>query len=187
MQAEFENIFKQVAAGAAEREGVPVPASGAPKTTEEVNFQETIRKTLERMQTSGDQATAAASAEGTDDLMAEMLKQMGAGGLDGEGGEEEFSKMLMGMMEQLTTKEVLYEPMRELNEKFPDWMAKNRDKTSKEDLKRYDEQQTLAKQIVEKYEAPGYSDTNQQSRAQILDLMQKVSYQPEKNSSTPAC
>ena len=141
----------------------------------EASFQETIKRTMERMQASGEQATAAAAAEGTDDFLAEMLKQMQAGGLDGaEGNEEDFSKMLLGMMEQLTNKEILYEPMKELNEKFPDWLEKNRDKTSKEDLKRYEEQQGLVKQIVARFEEPSYTDSNTADREYIVDKMQKV-------------
>lgn len=126
------------------------------------------------MQASGDQATAAAAAEGSDDFMAELLKQMQAGGLDAEGSEEDFSKMLLGMMEQLTNKEILYEPMKELNEKFPGWLENNKDKTSKEDLKRYDEQQALVKEIVAKFEEPTYSDANPADREYIVDRMQKV-------------
>lgn len=174
MQAEFENIFKQIGA-AAEAEGASSTTPGSSKATEDVSFQETIRRTMERMQTSGDQATAAATAEGSDDFLAEMLKQMQTGDVDGAGGEEEFSKMLVGMMEQLTAKEILYEPMKELNDKFPEWMSKNKDKVPKEDLKRYEEQQILVKQIVDKFEEPTFSDSNPKDREQIVDLMQKVS------------
>lgn len=130
---------------------------------------------MERMQNSGDQATAAAAAEGSDDFLAELLKQMqGGGGLDGEGNEEEFSKMLMGMMEQLTNKEILYEPMKELNDKFPEWLVKNREKTPADELKRYEEQQTLVKEIVAKFEESTYSDANTADREYIVDRMQKV-------------
>ena len=131
---------------------------------------------MERMQASGEQATAAAAAEGTDDFLAEMLKQMGGGGaLDGAGeGNEEFSKMLLGMMEQLTNKEILYEPMKELDEKFPDWLLKNKGKTTKEDLKRYEEQQALVKEIVAKFEEKTYSDSKKEDREYIVERMQKV-------------
>lgn len=186
MQAQFESIFKELGAAASasaeqtsETPG-PLPpkpsGSSSSATTAEASFQETIRRTMERMQTSGDQATAAAAAEGTDDFMAELLKQMQSGGLDGEGGEEEFSKMLMGMMEQLTNKEILYEPMKELHEKFPEWMEKNREKVSKEDLERYEEQQTLVKEIVFKFEEATYSDSNAPDREYIVERMQKVSW-----------
>ncbi|KAI8299494.1 Peroxisomal biogenesis factor 19 [Colletotrichum sp. SAR11_59] len=153
MQAQFDDMFKQINAAAQE---------------------ETIRKTMERMQASGDQATAAAAESSTEDFLAEMMKQLGDGNMDGTGSEEEFSKMLMGMMEQLTNKEILYEPMKELNDKFPEWLEKNREKTPAEDLKRYEEQQALVKEIVAKFEEKTYADGNAADREYIVDRMQKM-------------
>lgn len=193
MQAQFEDIFKQMSAAAAE-EGPSQPSTSAatagpsgpsgPSGTNpaqpsadsgtEASFQETIRRTMERMQASGDQATAAATSGTDDDFMTEMLKQLSSGDLGGEGNEEEFSKMLMGMMEQLTNKDILYEPMKELDEKFPDWLAKNRDKTPAEDLKRYEEQQVIVRDIVARFEKSTYSDSNSADREFIVDKMQKV-------------
>ena len=83
--------------------------------------------------------------------------------------------MLLGMMEQLTHKEILYEPMRELHDKFPAWMAANRDKTPRADLDRFDEQQRLVAEIVDRFELPSYSDENAADREYIVDRMQKVS------------
>lgn len=189
MQAQFESIFKELGAAAAATTGASssggaAPGSGSAERPQasssggaDASFQDTIRRTMERMQTSGDQATAAAQNEGSDDFMAELLKQMQAGGL-GEGGvegsEEEFSKMLLGMMEQLTNKDILYEPMKELNDKFPEWMEKNKDTVSEEDRKRYELQQGFVKEIVAKFEESTYSDSNAADREYIVDRMQKV-------------
>jgi peroxin-19 len=140
----------------------------------EKNFQETIKKTMERMQNSGDAAGAAAASSSQDDMLAQMLASMGEGGFGGEGGDEDFSKILMGMMEQLTNREILYEPMKELNDKFPTWMAENKSKVEAEDLKRYEEQQVLVKEITERFERKGYSDDNAGDREYIVERMQKV-------------
>lgn len=191
MQAQFENIFKQMSEGTTQADGseqpaastsqAPEGASAASKPAEtpaaDASFQETIRRTMERMQNSGDQATAAAASGGEDDFMSEMLKQLSSGDFNAEGSEEEFSKMLMGMMEQLTNKEILYEPMKELNDKFPDWLEKNKATTPAEDLKRYEEQRTLVAEIVTKFEEHTYSDSNSADREYIVDRMQKVRLQ----------
>ena len=137
-------------------------------------FQETIRRTMERMQASREQATAAATSEDSEDILAQMLRDMQSGGLDGDGGDEDFSKMLMGMMEQLTNKEILYIPMKELNDKFPGWMSQNRESTKADDLKRYEEQQRLVGEIVERFERMSYSDENTKDRQFIVERMQKV-------------
>jgi peroxin-19 len=99
------------------------------------------------------------------------MKELQAGG---GGGEEDFNKMLMGMMSQLTNKEILYEPMKELHDKFPAWMEENRSSTGKEDLARYEEQHAMVKQIVERFERKGYSDDNDDDREYIVERMQKV-------------
>ncbi|KAG6205702.1 hypothetical protein E4U35_002403 [Claviceps purpurea] len=194
MQEQFEDLFKQMAAavGDSEEPGLTPKADGStPAATaasastesnplgasQDASFQETIRRTMERMQTSGEEATAAASAGSGDNFMAELLKQMGSGDLGdlgGEGSEEDFSKMLMGMMEQLTNKEILYEPIKELDDKFPEWFEKNRASTSPEDLKRFEEQRGLVREIVAKFEEASYSDDNPADREYIVDRMQKM-------------
>lgn len=139
------------------------------------SFQDTVRKTMERMQASGASADAAAASDAPsseEDMMAQLMKELQAGG---GGGEEDFNKMLMGMMSQLTNKEILYEPMRELYDKFPAWLEENRGKTDKEDLARYEEQHAMVKQIVERFEMKGYSDDNEDDREYIVERMQKVS------------
>ena len=197
MQAQFESMLKELGGAAAlgEAAGLGGPGATASKSNEptaeagpstakaepaaavpgtEESFQETIKKTMERMRESGDQATAAATSDNTDDLLAEMMKAMQAGGLDGEGGEEDFSKMLLGMMEQLTNKEILYEPMKELDDKFPDWMKKNAGEVNEADMKRYKEQQIYVREIVKRFESKTYKDENTADREYIVDRMQKV-------------
>jgi peroxin-19 len=188
MQAQLENILKELGGAAALGEAAGLggpgpstskdikeeagPAAGAPVTEE--SFQETIKKTMERMRESGDQATAATASDNTDDLLAEMMKAMQAGGLGGEDGEEDFSKILLGMMEQLTNKEILYEPMKELDDKFPAWMEKNAGKVDEADMKRYKEQQIYVREIVKRFELNAYKDENATDREYIVDRMQKV-------------
>lgn len=180
-QKQFEDIMKEMGdAVGADPSAAPKEGDSSESKTEtaakgEPSFQDSIRKTMERMQESGDSATAAAaSSSSQDDLLAQMLKEMEQGGFGGEGSDEDFSKVLMGMMEQLTNKEILYEPMKELNDKFPDWMEKNKDKVEKDDLKRYEEQQVLVKEITARFERQGYSDENAQDREYIVERMQKV-------------
>lgn len=183
MQAQFETLLKEFggpgalgeATGVASSSTATKAKSGAPSGPAEESFQETIKKTMERMQTSGQQATAAAAADDSGDILAELMKQMQGSGLEGEGSEEDFSKMLLGMMEQLTNKEILYEPMKELDDKFPEWMEQNKSKTSKDDLARYEEQRIVVHEIVAKFEERNYTDSNAADREYIVERMQKVS------------
>jgi peroxin-19 len=152
-------------------------AGSSAQQQQQESFQDTIRKTMERMQASGASASEAAAASSApssaeDDMMAQLMRELQAGG--GGGGEEDFNKMLMGMMAQLTNKDILYEPMKELHDKFPAWMEKNRASTGKEDLARFEEQHSLVKDIVGRFERKGYSDENEDDREYIVERMQKV-------------
>ncbi|KAI0998491.1 hypothetical protein K3495_g9707 [Podosphaera aphanis] len=152
-------------------------AKAGPTTAPAIDesFQDTIKKTMERMAASGDQATAAASDDPEENILAEMLKAMQSSNLDGEGGgEEDFSKVLLGMMEQLTNKEILYDPMKELNDKFPSWMQTNSGKVSLSDLKRYKEQQLCVGEIVQRFESSSYSDECVADKEYIVERMQKM-------------
>jgi peroxin-19 len=159
----------------------PAPAAakapGAAAAPSDANFQESIRKTMERMQNSSESASAAAASSSQDDFLTQLLKEMetNPGAFPSDmGSDEDFSKMLMGMMEQLTNKEVLYEPMKELNDKFPAWMEENRGKVGQDDWKRYEEQSVLVKEIVAKFDSKGYSDEKVECREYIVERMQKV-------------
>ena len=137
-------------------------------------FQETIRKTMERMQVSGEQATAAAKSDDPENILSQMMKEMQNDSSEGAGGEESFNRMLMGMMEQLTNKEILYEPMKELHDKYPAWMEKNKATTNADDMKRYSEQQRLVRDIIGRFEKNGYSDNSAEDREFIVERMQQV-------------
>lgn len=161
-------------------------AAGSSKTAEKVppsvteaansaNFQDKIKQAMERMQASeADVGQAVADTEG-EDFLAEMMKQLGGSG-EGGAGEEDFSGMLVNMMEQLTSREVLYEPMKELSEKYPSWIERNEGKTPKAEMDKYKGQYTIVKQIVTKFEEPGYKDENEVQRQYIIDCMQKVCF-----------
>lgn len=187
MQTEIESMMRELGDAAA-KEGadgsVPGQKSSTTSQASKANakkagedaFQETIRKTMERMQTSGESASAAAASSSEEDMLAQMLKEMEKGnfpGLEGD-SEEDFNKMLMGMMEQLTNKEILYEPMKDLHEKFPGWLEKNKDKTKADDLQRYKEQQSIVGEIMARFDRPGYSDDNKEDREYIVERMQKM-------------
>jgi peroxin-19 len=145
-------------------------------TDEKGSFQDTIQKTLERMQESGDKATAATNEAGDGDLLEQLLKAMDGAGLGGAAGGEnmDINQMFMGMMEQLSNKEMLYEPMKELHTKFGPWLQENRDKISADELERNETQARLVGEIVNKFDEPDFSDDKPECRSYIWERMQAV-------------
>jgi peroxin-19 len=121
-RTDFETLVKQMSAATAPAAS-SVPGASGTSTGGQVSFSETLSRTMERMQESETQADSARMEDlpensETDAFLAEMLKQLdAAGGGEGLGGEMGMAKMLEGMMEQLMSKEILYEPMKDLNDK----------------------------------------------------------------------
>ncbi|RMD39745.1 hypothetical protein DV735_g5391, partial [Chaetothyriales sp. CBS 134920] len=144
------------------------------KSSQPPTFEDTIRRTMERMEDSSNKAASAAQEASEEDMLANLMKTLGEAG----GGDDgDMSKMLLGMMEQLTNKEMLYEPMDELNQKFPAWLERNKEKLTKEDYGRYTRQRDIVKEIVSKFEEKGYSDDDPQCREFIWEKMQKMQEQ----------
>ncbi|KAI9829778.1 MAG: hypothetical protein M1819_006015 [Sarea resinae] len=181
MQQQFEKLVKDFegARGSARTDTGAAPSEGPSSKIKrakpaEDTFQETIKKTMERMQQSGEQASAAAAEGDPDDILAQLLNELQKEGGEGAGNEEDFSKLLAGMMEELTNKDIIYEPMKELHEKFPAWMENNDATVPSEDLIRYKEQQLLVGEIVRKFEDEDYSDSKAADREFIVERIQKM-------------
>ncbi|KAJ5616158.1 hypothetical protein N7537_001272 [Penicillium hordei] len=151
------------------------PAAGAEQPAD--SFNDAIKRTMGRMKESGDKATAAASNEDdiSEDMLAQLLKAVEAGA-SGAGEDGDLSKMFMGMMEQLSNKEMLYEPMKELDVKFGPWIEKNKGggKVSAEDMERFETQARVVKQIVGKFEEKEFSDDDPKCREYVWERMQEM-------------
>ncbi|KIW31413.1 uncharacterized protein PV07_03064 [Cladophialophora immunda] len=154
----------------------PSAATGAAKQPS-TSFEDTIRKTMARMESSSAAATSATTKssqpKSEEEMLAEMLRA-----LEGESESQsdgELSKMFLGMMEQLTNKDMLYEPMKELSQKFPDYLETNRPpRLAQAEYERFSRQSVIVRDIVAKFEEPGYSDNDPQCREFIWEKMQDM-------------
>ncbi|KAI5776190.1 Pex19 protein [Geopyxis carbonaria] len=172
MQDQFAHLAKELNEAMSSSQNSSPSAQTRPISSHNINFQERIKQAMDRMQSSEEQVGAAVADSKEDSFLSEMLKQMQNPSADG--GEEDFSTMLVGMMEQLTSKEILYEPMKELGEKYPEWIAKNHSKETPEDIERYRGQYTIVKEIVDKFEETGYRDEDEKHREYIIERMQRM-------------
>ncbi|ODM19243.1 hypothetical protein SI65_05860 [Aspergillus cristatus] len=139
------------------------------------SFNETIQRTMNRMQESGDKATAAASEDDDvpDEVLLQLLKALES---TASGNEDDIQKMFQGFMEKVSSKDILYEPMKELEGKFEPWIAEKKGKgeLSDEDVKRYQTQTKIVKDVVAKFEEPGYSDEDPKCREWVWERMQEM-------------
>lgn len=148
-------------------------AAAAEKSPE--SFNETIQRTMNRMQESGEKATAAASEDDDvpDEVLLQLLKALES---TASGNEDDIQKMFMGFMEKVSSKDILYEPLKELEGKFEPWIAEKKGKgeLNDEDVKRYQMQTQIVKDVVAKFEEPGYSDEDPKCREWVWERMQEM-------------
>ena len=72
------------------------------------------------------------------------------------------------MMQQLLSKEILHDPMKEIGERYPRWLEDHKASLSTEDYMRYSHQYELIKDLNEVYE----NDSTNFNK--IVELMQKM-------------
>ncbi len=87
------------------------------------------------------------------------------------GDENEMASVLETMMSQLMSKDILYEPLKELHDKFPAYLAAL---PENEDRERYEKQSKCVGEALKVFEAPGYSDSNVLDVKRVTDLMSEV-------------
>ncbi|KAG5228926.1 peroxisomal protein [Salix suchowensis] len=83
-------------------------------------------------------------------------------------GSQDMESIVETMMQQLLSKEILYEPMKEIGERYPKWLEEHKASLNKEDHERYSHQYELINDLNDVYE----SDPSNYNK--IFDLMQKM-------------
>lgn len=152
------------------------------------NFNDAIAATMAKLKESDATATSSSAAadnpfaglsgpEGEE--MAKLLAALGGGGdlsgLEGAMDNPELTKMLEGMMDELMSRDILYEPLKELRDKYPTYLngAESKD-ISGEDRKRYEEQYRYIREIVEIFEKPGYDAKDKDMGGRVQELMNQM-------------
>lgn len=78
------------------------------------------------------------------------------------------SSFVDSIMNQLISKDVLYEPLKEIGGKYPDWLAANKPRLTLRDYEQYEAQYDYIQRILRQY------DTDPEDFGALLDLLQQV-------------
>lgn len=139
-----------------------------PETTA---FDSVIKETAQRLhrrdQSLEDDLESEMAASNPQNLLALLLA-----GKDGDDGD--MLNLLVEMLEQLLSKEVLYEPIKDLNTKFPGWLEKNAPTLSNDDSTKYNGQYALTTEILAIFDDPKYSDEDTAKRDTINALLESL-------------
>ena len=159
-----------------------------PPSKPATGFEESLRQTMNRLETSDKAASASTSQapQSDNDLLASLLQTLDTSSTSEN--PDDLSRMFLSMMEQLTHREMLYDPMKELDAKFPAWLSANTPKLPAKDVIRFKNQQGIVREIVAKFEEKGYSDDDPGCREYIWERMQRMQAEgspPEDLISSP--
>ncbi|XP_063943823.1 peroxisome biogenesis protein 19-2 isoform X2 [Daucus carota subsp. sativus] len=100
---------------------------------------------------------------GNDAMMEDWVKQF-----EELAGSQDMDSIMETMMQQLLSKDVLQDPMKEIGERYPKWLEDHKATLTKEDYDRYFHQHELIKELNGVYETePGNFN-------KIVELMQKM-------------
>lgn len=82
------------------------------------------------------------------DVMEKLMKQF-----EEMGGNQDMQGLVDTMMRQLLSKDILYEPMKEIAEKYPPWIEAKRGTLSSEDLARFEQQLRHIRRLCSVFES----------------------------------
>uniref|UniRef100_A0A8C3USE7 Peroxisomal biogenesis factor 19 n=1 Tax=Catharus ustulatus TaxID=91951 RepID=A0A8C3USE7_CATUS len=106
----------------------------------------------------------------------ELAKALEGLGLE-EGGGDGVLPVMRSIMESLLSKDVLYPSLKEITEKYPEWLRQHEDSLSPEQRERFRAQQALMLRICAELERERPEEPEGQRRERfetLLDLMQQV-------------
>ncbi|XP_056599929.1 peroxisomal biogenesis factor 19 [Triplophysa dalaica] len=91
---------------------------------------------------------------------------------NGEGAEDgNILPIMQSIMQNLLSKDVLYPSLKEITEKYPEWLESNRQSIPPDEFMRYEQQYKIMGEICTQFEKDGEGESTFEN---ILELMQKL-------------
>ncbi|KAJ1730986.1 Peroxisome chaperone and import receptor [Coemansia biformis] len=154
------------AAAAAVGSEAPTGSTEPEGSTEPASFQDKIKATMDKLKDSANQADAASDDLGGADMMEELMRQ-----LDQAGDDPKLDSLVDDVIGQLMSKEVLQQPLKELDAAYPAYLEKNKDVLPADELRRYRQQHEYIRQLLELF---GQTDDDAVNDPRTVELMQKM-------------
>ncbi|KAI8904019.1 Pex19 protein [Gorgonomyces haynaldii] len=132
------------------------------------SFQDTIAQTMSKLKDSEQQVKEKVEQDiKIADPMEQMMKE-----LEGLMESGDFDDVFTNLMKELVNKELLFEPMRDLNSKYPEWLEEHKN-LDPEERKRYEGQHKVIAEIVSVFEQSGDELTPEENE-KVTKLMQDM-------------
>lgn len=140
--------------------------------TSESEFSATITETLENL------SKNAGSLQGNGNDLIDMLGALGFDGAEGAGSvPSDFPSLFNNIMQMFLSKDILYPSLKELVNKYPEWLEENKSSLCTEDYTRYSKQLEIMTKVCAELEQASESDDDEVRSKRfniILGLMQQM-------------
>ncbi|CAM9243407.1 unnamed protein product [Ectocarpus sp. 4 AP-2014] len=126
----------------------------------------TIFRTLEMLSKSGAEMEGqeAAAMEGAgEDMMRQMMGEFGK-----MGKKEDYNGVMDNIMQQLLSRELMYDPIKQICDTYPEWLATHRERLAPADYQRYGQQYQSFQRVLAVYE------TEPDNFPRLMELMQDM-------------
>ncbi|KAL3610404.1 hypothetical protein D5086_001424 [Populus alba] len=141
---------------------------GKKKVSKESHVEEALDKLREQTREAVKGLESVTAASKPDDSTKDAFTDDWVKQFEELAGSQDMESIVETMMQQLLSKEILYEPMKEIGERYPKWLEEHKASLNKEDHERYSHQYELIKDLNDVY------DSDPSNYNKIFDLMQKM-------------
>ena len=183
----FNNLINALGKSSAKESGADAASD---EKAEDPDFKNVIADTLGRLKESGSKIDSTLQEEkdagASDDLLSQLLGQLvdGAGAPGSNGGasangenidfnEDGMDNAILNILNQMSSKEVLYEPMVEMKTDFAQWFAEHEQEDEHQaKLDVYRKQRALVEELVAVYEREDYE--NALFRDEVTNILDEL-------------
>ncbi|XP_061341085.1 peroxisome biogenesis protein 19-2-like [Gastrolobium bilobum] len=145
-----------------------IKKKGKQKVSKDTHVSEALNKLREQTKEAVKGLESMSPPGGVDDLGKDAMMEDWVKQFEELAGSQDMESIVETMMQQLLSKDILHEPMKEIGERYPKWLEEHKTSLSKEEYERYSHQYELIRNLNEVYENdPGNFN-------KIVELMQKM-------------
>ncbi|KAH3684489.1 hypothetical protein WICPIJ_004539 [Wickerhamomyces pijperi] len=143
------------------------------------DFKSTIADTLNRVKQSGGKVDQSIKDENNDPakLVQDLFSQLNIEDTMGETGDLDLSSLLADMLDHLVQKDMLYEPLKDIDSKYPQWLIDNQPTITAEQFQKYHKQSIIIHEIVSKFEEESYRDDSKPHKEFISAKLEEMQEQ----------
>ncbi|KAJ2576851.1 Peroxisome chaperone and import receptor [Coemansia sp. RSA 1807] len=167
MRSMLDQLLNQMGTQPTTDAPAPVAAQEAPKpdSANPPSFQDKIKATMDKLKESADHADAAPDTNELS-MMEELMRQ-----LDQTGDDPQLDSLVDDVIGQLMSKDVLEQPLKDLNAAYPKYLAANKPTLSADEYERFSQQHKYVKEILELF---AQSEGDEVKDPRVVGLMQKM-------------